>query len=165
MGTCLNATVKFTPSISTRIACTACDDPFGAFAWAPSNASDAWAARHGWPDDAAWAESDWPAGVPFVQLYLLKPWGVRVRRARGWGWVQGFELPLPLQLCGGPQAGRAPACARTARCYTDGEAARYGHANTAPTPAHRSAPWWRASCSRLRRAVHRSPRAVRLSGT
>ena len=81
LGVCLDATVRYTPSLSTRIGCASCDDVFGPVAWVVANDSDAWTAKHGWPVDPMWAESDWPADVPFVQLYLLKPWGVRVRSA------------------------------------------------------------------------------------
>jgi hypothetical protein len=96
LGTCLNATVSYVPSLSTRIACTACDDIYGAFRWVESNASDAWAAAHGWPADPMWVESNWPAGVPFMQLYLLKPWSERVgcprgRGGGGWGAHAGTD--------------------------------------------------------------------------
>ena len=77
LGACVNATARYVPALSTRITCEACDDVYGAFRWVETNASDAWAARLGWPRDAMWAESDWPATAPFVQLYLRKPYSAR----------------------------------------------------------------------------------------
>lgn len=70
--------MRYVPALSTRVTCANCDDIFDSFAWVVTNASDAWAASHGWPADAMWAESNWRLGVPFVQLYLLKPYSVRV---------------------------------------------------------------------------------------
>lgn len=69
LGRCRRASVRYVPSYSTAIACSACADPWSV-AWAPSAAADAWSAAHGWPADPAWAESDWPLGVPDLQLYL-----------------------------------------------------------------------------------------------
>jgi hypothetical protein len=83
LGSCANATAAYVPSLSTRIACEGCDGTLGPFSWAEANASDAWAAAHGWPADPMWVESNWPQGVPFVQIYLLKPYGARVS-GRAW---------------------------------------------------------------------------------
>jgi hypothetical protein len=73
MGRCFNATVRYVPSYSTRISCTSCEDWLGAFTWVTSTAADAWNALYGWPQDPMWVESDWPLGVPYVQLYLREP--------------------------------------------------------------------------------------------
>ncbi|GBF91523.1 nicastrin [Raphidocelis subcapitata] len=78
LGTCANATAAYIPALSARVACDGCDGTLGPFSWAETNASDAWSAAHGWPADPMWAESNWPLGVPFVQIYLLKPYGSRV---------------------------------------------------------------------------------------
>lgn len=78
LGRCVNATVLYVPSLSTRVACAQCDDIFGAFEWRETAEADAWAARHGWPADPMWAESNWPTGAPFLQLYLAKPYKTRV---------------------------------------------------------------------------------------
>lgn len=69
LGACVNATVRFTLSASTRVACSDCGDPW-AVRWQVTDAADGWNARHAWPPDPTWAESDWPLGVPAVQLYL-----------------------------------------------------------------------------------------------
>jgi hypothetical protein len=69
LGRCVTASVRFVPSFSTAIACSACADPWQC-TWVPSADADAWSAQHAWPRDPAWAESDWPLGVPDLQLYL-----------------------------------------------------------------------------------------------
>ncbi len=69
-GRCVNATVHYVPSLSTAINCTNCDDLAGSFRWVATGEADAWNAQYSWPTDPMWVESDWPLGVPFVQLYL-----------------------------------------------------------------------------------------------
>ncbi|KAI8468238.1 MAG: Nicastrin-domain-containing protein [Monoraphidium minutum] len=78
LGACLNATARYVPALSTRVTCEACDDIYGSFKWVVTNASDGWAAAAGWPRDPMWAESNWPLGAPFVQLYLAEPYSTRV---------------------------------------------------------------------------------------
>ncbi|KAF8060585.1 zinc finger CCCH domain-containing protein 40 [Scenedesmus sp. PABB004] len=69
LGACVNASVRYVPSFSTRFACDDCGDLWAA-RWRVDDAADAWAAAAGWPPDPMWAESDWPAGVPELRLYL-----------------------------------------------------------------------------------------------
>lgn len=69
MGHCVNATVRYVPSYSTKLECESCDDPWEA-TWRVSTAADAWNEQHGWPADPMWTESDWPNEVPDLQLYL-----------------------------------------------------------------------------------------------
>ena len=68
-GKCVSATVRYVPSYSTKFACQSCDDPWQA-TWQLSTAADAWNQQHSWPPDPMWAESDWPLGIPDLQLYL-----------------------------------------------------------------------------------------------
>eukprot|EP00879_Flechtneria_rotunda_P021871 GHRR01023066.1.p1 GENE.GHRR01023066.1~~GHRR01023066.1.p1 ORF type:complete len:604 (+),score=189.04 GHRR01023066.1:381-2192(+) len=69
MGKCVNATVKYVPSYSTQFMSAACDDPYQA-KWQVTDAADAWHQQYNWPADPMWTESDWPLGVPVLQLYL-----------------------------------------------------------------------------------------------
>eukprot|EP00878_Enallax_costatus_P016016 GHUV01016792.1.p1 GENE.GHUV01016792.1~~GHUV01016792.1.p1 ORF type:complete len:668 (+),score=142.24 GHUV01016792.1:770-2773(+) len=69
MGQCLNSTVVYVPSYSTKLTCQNCEDFYGA-TWALSDAADTWNQQYNWPPDPVWAESDWPIGVPDLQLYL-----------------------------------------------------------------------------------------------
>eukprot|EP00878_Enallax_costatus_P046602 GHUV01056817.1.p1 GENE.GHUV01056817.1~~GHUV01056817.1.p1 ORF type:complete len:109 (-),score=3.88 GHUV01056817.1:2-328(-) len=69
MGQCLNSTVVYVPSYSAKLTCQNCEDFYGA-TWALSDAADTWNQQYNWPPDPVWAESDWPIGVPDLQLYL-----------------------------------------------------------------------------------------------
>jgi nicastrin len=69
MGKCVNATVRYVPSYSTRVSCEACSDYYTA-KWQLTDAAEQWSKQYDWPPDPLWAESDWPIGVPDLQLYL-----------------------------------------------------------------------------------------------
>lgn len=69
MGKCVAATVRYVPSYSTKLACQSCQDPWQA-TWQLSTAADAWNQQYNWPPDPIWTESDWPTGIPDLQLYL-----------------------------------------------------------------------------------------------
>lgn len=69
MGKCVNATVQYVPSYSTKLTCENSEDNWQA-TWHLTDAADAWNQQHSWPPDPMWAESDWPVGVPDLQLYL-----------------------------------------------------------------------------------------------
>lgn len=72
LGHCLTATTRYVPSLSTHIECAECEAWADAsrFHWVDSSAADAWSEAHAWPPDPMWVESNWPLGVPAVELYL-----------------------------------------------------------------------------------------------
>lgn len=41
------------------------------YEWQLSNASAAWEAQHGWPEDPVWTESNWPTGQPYLEIYQV----------------------------------------------------------------------------------------------
>lgn len=61
--------MRYVPSYSTKLTCTACED-FWQATWQLTDAADAWNQQYGWPEDPIWTESDWPLGIPDLQLYL-----------------------------------------------------------------------------------------------
>jgi len=63
--------VEYVPSYSTRISCEACGD-WDTATWKVTDAADDWNQQYAWPPDPMWTESDWPLGVPALQLYLLE---------------------------------------------------------------------------------------------
>lgn len=77
MGRCLNASVHYVPAVSTRLTCQNCDD-LNMFKWFVTDTADAWNQQYSWPADPIWAESDWPQGVPFLQLNLNEPYSTDV---------------------------------------------------------------------------------------
>uniref|UniRef100_A0A383VJT7 Nicastrin n=1 Tax=Tetradesmus obliquus TaxID=3088 RepID=A0A383VJT7_TETOB len=77
MGRCVNATVRYVPSYSTRVSCESCSDYYTA-KWQLTDVAEQWSQQYSWPDDPLWAESDWPVGVPDLQLYLHEAEAVEV---------------------------------------------------------------------------------------
>lgn len=77
MGKCVTATVQYVPSYSTRLVCDSCSDFYQA-KWRLTDEADEWNKQYDWPPDPAWTESDWPYGVPDLQLYLHEAGSVEV---------------------------------------------------------------------------------------
>lgn len=46
-------------------------DADGAGQWVETGEADAWERERGWPPDAMWTESNWPAGQPSYVLYQV----------------------------------------------------------------------------------------------
>lgn len=72
MGLCLRATVQYVASYSTSLR-------YVNSTWQTSGKAEEWEEKYGWPQpDPMWTESNWPTGVPSVELYLTESESVDV---------------------------------------------------------------------------------------
>jgi nicastrin len=64
MGLCLRATVQYVASYSTSLR-------YVNSTWQTTDKAEEWEVEYGWPQpDPMWTESNWPTGVPSVEMYL-----------------------------------------------------------------------------------------------
>jgi nicastrin len=72
MGLCLRATVQYVASYSTSLT-------YVNSTWQTTDQAEEWEVEYGWPQpDPMWTESNWPMGVPSVELYLNESESVNV---------------------------------------------------------------------------------------
>lgn len=79
MGRCLNTTISYAPSYSTKFFFGIRGKFFGWFV-APEQ-SAAFDALYSWPADPAWTESNWQYGIPKMRMLQLEAHSVQVRVA------------------------------------------------------------------------------------
>ena len=98
-------TVAYVAAYPLELECAGCDGGAAAAAWRPTNATAPWRNATALPPGAVWAESNWAAGVPRLDMYRAE--GAGVAATTFWGGAAAT-------LAAGALAARAAAAAARA---------------------------------------------------
>ena len=104
-GHCMPVTVAYVAAYPLELECAGCDGGAAAAAWRPTNATAPWRNATALPPGAVWAESNWAAGVPRLDMYRAE--GAGVAATTFWGGAAAT-------LAAGALAARAAAAAARA---------------------------------------------------